>query len=529
VITRRTFLERIGHTGGSVAVHGAMRSLGLAATPAAPWRPPRERAPAGTKVVILGAGLAGLAAAYELQKLGYHCEVLDARQRTGGRCVTIRRGFVSEEKGVPPQKAEFDPDLYFNAGPMRIPHHHTPTLDYCRELGVPIEAFCAFNEAAYVHDATAPEGARRLRVRELRADWRGYTSEMLAKAVTSDALDRPMTKDDRDRIVEWLRQEGGLSAEIKYAGSARRGYASVPGMGTSPGVMGSPVAFDALLKTGFGRYLSTEFAMQSPMFQIVGGTDQLQKALASKVLHITLGAEVTAIEQPAGGVRIKYTASNGAAREITADYTISTIALPILRGIQVDASDDVKEAIANINYASAAKIGLQFARRFWEQDDQIFGGMTRTTLDITQIVYPSTGYLSKKGIVIGYYINGPGAAKVGELAPAERLKKALDEGGQIHPQYASAFEHAFSIAWQKVAYSQGGWAQFNEAQRKKEYLALLRPDRQLYFAGDYTTYISGWMAGAFQSARSVVSAIHERAQRERMTTAAARWRGGVRR
>ena len=520
MITRRTFLERIGQTSGGVAVHGAMRSLGLAVSPPAAWRPPAERAPAGTKVVVLGAGLAGLASAYELQKLGYHCEVLDARQRTGGRCVTVRRGFVSEEKGIAPQKAEFDPDLYFNAGPMRIPHHHTPTLDYCRELGVPIESFCAFNEAAYVHNASAPEGAKRLRVRELRADWRGYTSEMLAKAVTTDALDRPLTKDDRDRIVEWLRQEGGLSAEVKYAGTARRGYSSAPGAGTSSGVMGSPVAFDDLLKTGFARYLSTEFAMQSPMFQIVGGTDQLQKALAAKVQHVTLGAEVTAIEQPTGGVRVKYM-SGGVAREVTADYAISTIALPVLRGVQVDASDGVKEAIANVNYASAAKIGLQFSRRFWEQDDQIFGGTTRTSLDITQIVYPSYGYLAKKGLVIGYYINGQGATKVGELSPAERLKKALDEGGQIHQQYASCFENAFSIAWQKVAYSQGGWAQFNEAQRKKEYLTLLRPDRQLYFAGDYTTYISGWMAGAFQSARSVVSAIHERAQRERTTTAAA--------
>ena len=362
MITRRTFLERMGHTGGGVAVHGAMRSLGLAATPAAPWRPPTERAPAGTRVVVLGAGLAGLASAYELQKLGYHCEVLDARQRTGGRCVTIRRGFVSEEKGMPPQKAEFDADLYFNAGPMRIPHHHTPTLEYCRELGVPIEAFCAFNEAAYVYNASAPEGAKRLRMRELRADWRGYTSELLAKAVTSDALDRPLTTDDRDRIVEWLRQEGGLSAEIKYAGSARRGYASVPGAGASPGVMGSPVAFDELLKTGFGRYLSTEFAMQSPMFQIVGGTDQLQKALAAKIQHVTLGAEITAIEQPAGEVRIRYTSSNGGAREIIADYAISTLPLPILRGMQVDVSEAVREAIANIPYSSAAKIGLQFGR-----------------------------------------------------------------------------------------------------------------------------------------------------------------------
>ncbi|HEY0303102.1 MAG TPA: FAD-dependent oxidoreductase, partial [Rhizomicrobium sp.] len=373
-ISRRTFLERIGQTGGAAAVMGAMRSIGLSATPDSTWTPPTGHAPANTRVIVLGAGLAGLAAAYELQKLGYHCEVLDARTRTGGRCISVRRGFVSEEVGTPAQKAEFDQGLYFNVGPMRIPHHHTSTLEYCRELGVGIESFCAFNEAAYVHNAAAPAGAQKMRVRELRADWRGYTSELLAKATTSESLDRPLAKEDRERIVEWLRQEGGLSAEIKYAGSARRGYKSVPSVGMSPGVVAPPVAFDDLLKTGFGRYLSTEFAMQSPMFQIAGGTDQLQKALAAKVQHVTLGAEVTAIEQPAGGARVRYTTANGATREISGDYVISTIALPVLRNVKVDASDAVRAAIANINYASAAKIGLQFSRRFWEEDEQIFGG-----------------------------------------------------------------------------------------------------------------------------------------------------------
>ena len=102
---------------------------------------------------------------------------------------------------------------------------------------------------------------------------------------------------------------------------------------------------------------------------------------------------------------------------------------------------------------------------------------------------------------------------MGELAPAERLQRALDQGAVIHPQYKSTFENSFSIAWQKVGYSKGGWAQFTEAQRKSEYLALLRPDRALYLAGDYTTNMSGWMAGAFESARAVVKSIHERAMR----------------
>jgi monoamine oxidase len=516
-MTRRRFLESVGRTGGGTAVLGAMRGLGLTAEPMAPWRVPAGRAPGGARVIVLGAGLAGLAAAYELQKLGYQCEVLDARGRTGGRCVSVRRGFVSEEVGVTPQKAAFDPDLYLNVGPMRIPHHHTATLEYCRELGVAIEPFTAMNDAAYVHNADAPAGARRMRVRELRADWRGYTSELLAKAVAIDALDRPMTKDDRDRVVEWLRQEGGLSAEMRYSGSTRRGYKTVPGVGATPGVVSDPVSFADLTMTGFGRYLTSEFAMQSPMFQIVGGTDQLQKALAAKIQHVTLGAEVKAIEQPAGGVKVRYKTVTGGLRDVSGDFCISTIGLPLLRDIQLDATPELRAAVAAISYSSAAKIGLQFSRRFWEEDDQIFGGITRTNLDITQIVYPSAGYLSKKGIVIGYYLNGQNAAKMGEFAPAERQRVALEQGAQIHPQYPSAFENSFSIAWQKVAYSKGGWAQFTEAQRRHEYLTLIKPDRQLYLAGDYTTYLSGWMAGALESARTAVRAIHERALRSTAT------------
>ena len=108
--TRRTFLERIGQAGGGVAVHGVMQALGLAGAPSLAWSAPTERAPAGTRVIILGAGVAGLTAAYELRKLGYECEILEARARFGGRCFTVRRGQMSEETGTPPQKAAFDPD-----------------------------------------------------------------------------------------------------------------------------------------------------------------------------------------------------------------------------------------------------------------------------------------------------------------------------------------------------------------------------------------------------------------------------------
>jgi len=138
-LTRRDLLNRIAAAGGASLVYDAMTGLGLLEA--------QTRAPFdlqgqvdGVRVVVIGAGLAGLTAAYELNKLGYRVQVLEARPRPGGRVHTVRRGTVSEEDG-PPQTAAFDDGLYFNCGAMRIPYHHATSLHYCRELQVPVETF----------------------------------------------------------------------------------------------------------------------------------------------------------------------------------------------------------------------------------------------------------------------------------------------------------------------------------------------------------------------------------------------------
>ena len=137
-LTRRQFLARVAAAGGASLAYEAMSGLGLLAAPAqSAFRPdrPRVRRPRADS----RAGLAGMTVAYELGKVGYDCRVLEARARPGGRVFTVRRGTVSEEDG-PGQTAAFDEGLYFNAGPMRISHHHHTTLAYCRELQVPTES-----------------------------------------------------------------------------------------------------------------------------------------------------------------------------------------------------------------------------------------------------------------------------------------------------------------------------------------------------------------------------------------------------
>ncbi len=383
----------------------------------------------------MGGGLAGMSTAYELGKLGYDVAVLEARMRPGGRCHTIRRGTQSEEEGST-QVCTFDDGLYYNPGPMRIPHHHTATLGYCRELGVPVEVFVNDNESAYLYqtNATALDG-QRLRGREVRADLSGYTAELLAKAVSSTALDQELTDIDREALIEYLGRAGGLERS-RYKGTARRGYATPPGAATVAGTPSQPLSLDDLLDSRTGLYLQTEYLQQAPMFQVVGGNDRLAAGFAAKLgPKIVYGAAVTEIRQTGDGVEIVYL-RDGQPQTIRSRYGVCAMPLNHVSKLPVaDIAPDLKAAIATLPYSQSGKIGLQFKRRFWEEDDQIFGGISRTDQEITQIVYPSSGYLGRKGVLVGYYQSGPRANDTAVKGAREREALALAQGQKVHPQY----------------------------------------------------------------------------------------------
>jgi monoamine oxidase len=153
-VTRRQVLQAIGLAGGAAGAYGALHALGLIPQPLKTDGDPGGTAPPrgdGRVVIILGAGLAGMAAAYELGKAGYRCQILEARARAGGRCWTVRRGTVETELGGERQECMFDEGQYMNPGPARIPHHHRAILGYCKEFGVPLEVFVNSNNAAYYY------------------------------------------------------------------------------------------------------------------------------------------------------------------------------------------------------------------------------------------------------------------------------------------------------------------------------------------------------------------------------------------
>jgi monoamine oxidase len=510
-MTRRAFLTQISRAGGGGALYPVMHALGLVPTmPVTLTRPfSLEGRNRGTRVLVLGAGLAGLVCAYELGRVGYHCQILEARSRPGGRCWTLRRGSVETEIDGEAQRCRFDNGLYFNPGPARIPQHHNAVLAYCRAFGVALEVFTNSNRAAYYHvTSDEPSSDMLLTQGTAQTDMQGYTAELLAKAVRQELLDVPLTAEDAERLVDYLQSVGDLGTGLAYAGSNRGSYRISRGAGQQLGKADMPFDLDALLHTNFWQFaaMAWDAQQQATMLQPIGGMDRIAEAFVTRVgSHIRYNAEVRAIRRTPDGVRVVFADTGGSEEELGADVCICTIPLPVLATIPLDGSSALREAIAGVPYASTIKIGLQFGRRFWEEDEAIYGGISWTNQPITQIWYPSWGYGARKGVVQGAYTFGPDAEGLAALGLDARLAQALDQGARLHPQYRDAYEVGFSVAWQRVRYSLGGWAQHGADSE-----ALHESDGVIYLAGEHMSQLKGWQEGAVLSAQHVVQMIHER-------------------
>src|SRR3954463_5837091 len=313
VPSRRDLLSLIGAVAGSAALYHTMTALGLASESG--YRGPikLDGDPKGASVLILGAGLAGMTAALELRKAGYKVQVLEFNSRPGGRNWTLRGGDKFTELGGVAQACEFEQGLYINPGPWRIPYHHHAVLDYCKRLNVALEPFIQLNHNALLHGSKA-FGGKPQRIREIKTDFQGQVSELLAKAANQGKLDDAVSKDDKEILLQALKSWGALDKDYAYKSnliSAEfRGFARDPGggLGAAP-KPGDPIALSDILKSRMWRYLQN-FALhefQTTMFQPAGGMDMIGKAFAHEGGDlIRTDAKVTQIQQDGGGVTVPY-------------------------------------------------------------------------------------------------------------------------------------------------------------------------------------------------------------------------------
>ena len=264
-----------------------------------------------------------------------------------------------------------------------------------------------------------------------------------------DHLDMPLTAQDKERFVTFLVSEG-------YLDKADHAYKKNSGRGP-----GDPHDFKALLQSGFANRIRSvlDGTGQAPMFQPIGGIDNFPKGFQRKLGEkIQLNSEVMSIRQSEDSVKVAYkNTKSGAVKEITADYCISCLPLTILRNMEVNISPELMTAVKNTPYSPSAKIGLQMKRRFWEEDDGIYGGHLYSNLPFGEFSYPSTGYFGDKGVLLGFYGNGQMAGVI-NMPVKGRIEHVLTHASKVHPQIRQEFDNGYCVFWEKMQYSMGAFA-----------------------------------------------------------------------
>jgi len=447
------------------------------------------------KVIIVGAGLAGLAAGYELKRAGHTPIILEAQQRVGGRVYTLRDPFTE--------------GLYAEVGAMRIPRAHTLTMEYVEKFGLKTNNFTMDNPNAYYY-----MGGRKVRASEAAANpallgfdvaenERGKTAgQMYMKAIQplidnleengDPAWDEIVAQYDQYSTREFLEVNGWSEGMIEMFGL----------LANQESVMNS--SFLELFREDSGNYYTN-------MVEIEGGTDRLPHAFLPELKNnIRFGAKMIAMDQSPDDVTIHYQTSAGKFTE-TGDYVIITVPFPVLRHVEAlkPFTRAKQRAIRQLHYDASAKILFQCKRRFWEEDDGIFGGGTLTDLPIRNLYYPDHGRETGRGIILASYTWSEDAQRWGSLKPDDRIMQALDDVAEIHPQITKEFEVGTSWMWHDDEFSGGAFALFDPGQQTLLHEEIVKPDGRIHFAGEHTSLHHAWIQGAFESGLREAIAVHQ--------------------
>jgi len=525
-VSRREVLLRVGEVGGAGAALAAMQMLGLSmptAASAANFALPSVSGK-GQSVVVLGAGIAGLVAAYELQQAGYKVSVLEARDRVGGRAWTIRGNDRIVQNDRPLQQAGFSDGMYFNAGPARIPSWHHVILGYARRFNVPLETF--INS----HHATGWDFSGKVRPgRHMVYDLQGRIGELLAKAIDTNALNGAMPKEELDAFRQFLGFYASLDPKGVYRGSSSAGYSAWPaGYDHAPKTI-DPLTLKEILPSrsaAFPQIFESIIDMQPTMLQPVGGMDRISYGIYEQVKpSVRLGAPVKAIRRVGDRVRVEH---GPGSQMIEADYAVVTLPAHLLERIPNDFSPAKKAALKNVNYLKSAKVAFE-APRFWEADG-VYGGLAWTDRLNENVIYPSDHHHAPRGVIVGAYVAGWTHQDTPEaftkLPIAEQIRISRDSIEALHPGKSQLLQSPVAVNWGQVPYSEGVGALWGDgpadtAPRTGPYEELLKPEGPIVFAGEHLSYVGLWQEGAAMSAHEALRLIQAMAAEKTGKAAAA--------
>ncbi len=482
-ITRRNFVTSAVLTGAALSLRPTL-ALGEQL----------KRRGAARKIIVIGAGLAGLSAAYELMLAGHEVTVLEAQLRPGGRVCTFH--------------APFSDGLYAEVGAMHIPETHNLTLRYAQLFNLPLDLEPPFTAASlsYVR-------GKRIVVREgAKVEWPFVLSEEDKKLDMGALLDKYETAKAYEEIGDPAGPEWSVSALKKYDEVSYRDFLNRNGASDDVFALAT-FGWDHLWGEGLETVSALTVLRDTASwlkarnnFRIHGGNDLLPRAFAERLKDkIHYGAPVVRIEQTDRDVRVFFQ-SGGARNSMTADRMICAIPFSVLRTLEISPpfSPDKRRAVNELPYFSGARISIQCRRKFWA--DEGLNGSVFTDSPLGWVFDATLGQLGPRGI-LQCYAGGPNARRIMALGEEKRIAFVKDEMSRFYPTIGEYFEGGVSKCWEEDPWERGASSWYKPGQMAELWPHVARPEGRIHFAGDHTSPYIRWMQGALHSGNRVAAEI----------------------
>ncbi len=423
----------------------------------------------GVKVAVVGAGLAGLAAARQLERDGADVTVVEARDRVGGRVHTIRGGFAAN------QHAEAGADL--------IEQGQTHALELAHELG--LEPVRILRTGWGFYGMTA-SGKRRVR----------SAPETFKKA--GKALEREIA----DFKLAGCRWDSAVAASLGPISVADWIASTGLHMSVAAGLCGLRGFYLADPEDLSLLVIVDQFASQSVpgadrMYRLRGGNDRLPRAIARKLRNpVRLRAIVREIQRNPNEIRLKIE-QQGRIDELRAGFCITTIPASTMGQVRFDPPlpAEQQRAFAELTYGAATKVLLQFEDPFWRRKGhpRAFG----TDLP-TGAVWDASEDQGREPAILCLLAGGNASAEIRDIAASEG-----DEGLVSRLAWLgrpSRLQARALVSWDEDQWARGGYAAFGPRFDPMLRSWLARPAGRVLFAGEHTSgEWQGYMNGAIES------------------------------
>ena len=428
------------------------------------------------RILIAGAGLAGLSAAYELLQAGHEVTVIDARGHPGGRVLTLRDTFADGQ--------------YAEAGAETFNESHNYVQHYVQALQ--LETLPAWNYGKLT--SLVFRNGQRSSTTSTSALSRKYVEPAVKEIGDPLAPGWPsadlLRQFDRVSMAEMLQNRGASPEEIA---ALQVIYSDSWDNGTAPDSALCLLRDEAIARMGAS-------------FRIRGGNDRLPKALAQSLgSRVHYRTTLERIHQDNKRVNVAVNTS-GRRSLISADYLICAIPFPVLRSIEVSPafSESKQRAIRELSYNSVTRVYVQSSTRSWVAEG--LSGYAATDLPVGTVWDCTEGQPGVRGI-LECYTSGERARRLAALSEPQRVRTVVENLQKVFPGVTS--EKTASVAWDADPLVKGAFAWFKRDQMSTLLPHIARREGRVFFAGEHTSPWFGWMQGALESGNRAAREVNE--------------------